>query len=400
MKKRILLAFVTFIILSNTAFAQMWNSKDTLYGNEWINFSQQYYKISLTEDGIYRIPQATLSKIAAFNAVEGKQLQLFYLGQEIPLYVTNNNKLTNIDYVEFYGQKNRGLIDKFLYYKADTQQINREYSMFTDTSAYFLTWSSSGGKRYIESKTNLTNLPPREPFYIHEQKTVFNGLTIYNEWDKDNQSIGGDRVARSQFDTAEGFADAYSKDKTYILPADNIAQNGPDASCSVRYGTGSGSHKISLNLEGVTKDEIPTINFNVKNPTLLLPNAKILTSNKLQIVTKGNNESKFRVSTISFNYPRYFNFNNKANFGFNVNVGNAKYLKISNFKTNNKAAILYDYANGERIESALDSGFVKLSLPSSNAARQCILINPDSVRTVSDLTKVDFIDYKKVMLIF
>ena len=83
MKKRILLALLTFIILSNTAFAQMWNSKDTLYGNEWINFSQQYYKISLAEDGIYRIPQATLSKIAAFNAVEGKQLQLFYLGQEI-----------------------------------------------------------------------------------------------------------------------------------------------------------------------------------------------------------------------------------------------------------------------------------------------------------------------------
>ena len=41
--------------------AQMWNGQDTLYGNEWIDFSKTYFKIKVAEDGIYRIGYQTLT---------------------------------------------------------------------------------------------------------------------------------------------------------------------------------------------------------------------------------------------------------------------------------------------------------------------------------------------------
>jgi hypothetical protein len=31
------------------------------FGNEWINYNQTYFKIKVVNDGIYRIPYATLN---------------------------------------------------------------------------------------------------------------------------------------------------------------------------------------------------------------------------------------------------------------------------------------------------------------------------------------------------
>ena len=84
--------------------AQMWNGSDTLYGNEWINFDQTYFKIMIAEDGMYRISKATLDGVGiSLNTIEGKEFQLFYMGEEAPIYVSTSSFFGDNDYIEFYG---------------------------------------------------------------------------------------------------------------------------------------------------------------------------------------------------------------------------------------------------------------------------------------------------------
>ncbi|MGK0308288.1 MAG: hypothetical protein ACI8RP_001247, partial [Urechidicola sp.] len=57
---KIITLITSFIFLFSSASAQMWNGVDTLYGNEWIEYDQSYYKIMVAEDGLYRVGYQTL----------------------------------------------------------------------------------------------------------------------------------------------------------------------------------------------------------------------------------------------------------------------------------------------------------------------------------------------------
>jgi hypothetical protein len=127
--------------------------------NSWINFSsnsmysdQQYYKIPITKEGIYHITVANLNA-ASINVgtIPGNKYQLFYKGQEQPIFVSNNTNspLSGSDYIEFYGQGNDGQLDSNMYVDDVSSipdgmaQPNIRYSLFCDTAVYFLTWRSN-----------------------------------------------------------------------------------------------------------------------------------------------------------------------------------------------------------------------------------------------------------------
>ena len=57
----------------------------------------------------------------------------------MPIYVDTLGN-GEINYIEFYGKKNRGKVDRGLY-RSDDEQLNPEYSTINDTSAYFLAWT-------------------------------------------------------------------------------------------------------------------------------------------------------------------------------------------------------------------------------------------------------------------
>ena len=111
---RKLLNLLVLLALSGPAFSQMLVGTDTLYGNEWINYDQSYYKISVAQDGIYKITRSDLDAAGIPNSVNGNEFKLFSGGIEVPIYVSNNNTLGASDYIEFYGVKNRGDLDQFL----------------------------------------------------------------------------------------------------------------------------------------------------------------------------------------------------------------------------------------------------------------------------------------------
>ena len=112
------------------------------YGNEWIVPGQTYYKIKVTRDGLYRLDYAYLSKLSGIAGVAPTQLQLWRRGREVAIHQGGNSAaLDNTTYLEFYGQRNDGRLDRDLY-KVPGDQGNPFYSFYTDTATYFVTWSA------------------------------------------------------------------------------------------------------------------------------------------------------------------------------------------------------------------------------------------------------------------
>ena len=145
------------------------------YGNEWINFNQRYYKVKVASDGIHRIAYADLiSAGLPVNSVDPRRMQLFHRGEELAIHIEGEHdaRFDNTDYIEFYGQKNDGFLDATLYQPPEAQP-HSYYNLFSDTTAYFLTWklTASPGKRMTTfTEVNTGGLPP-EPSH-HQQNLM------------------------------------------------------------------------------------------------------------------------------------------------------------------------------------------------------------------------------------
>ncbi|UOR06288.1 C25 family cysteine peptidase [Hymenobacter aerilatus] len=112
------------------------------YGNEWIVPGQQYYKVQTVRDGLYRLDNAYLTQ-AGINGVNPSQFQLWRRGQQVAIYVGGNATTQDAStYIEFFGQGNDAKLDRGMYKRAQ-DQAQPYHSLYTDTAAYFLTWSSA-----------------------------------------------------------------------------------------------------------------------------------------------------------------------------------------------------------------------------------------------------------------
>ncbi|RZK46892.1 MAG: hypothetical protein EOO59_18600, partial [Hymenobacter sp.] len=155
------------------------------YGNEWIVPGQPYYKLKVWRDGLYRLDYAYLSQLAGASAVAPTRLQLWRRGREVAVYQGGTAAaLDNSTFLEFYGQRNDGALDQD-YYKNRLDQANPNYSFFTDTAAYFITWGSRAGKRMAQP-TAAGGAPHawrlQTTLKQHTQEYIDAPLTTYLPW--------------------------------------------------------------------------------------------------------------------------------------------------------------------------------------------------------------------------
>ena len=104
---------------------------DTLVGNEWIDYNKTYLKIKLSEDGLYSLSGAELANYESFRDIKGSDLQLWHMGKQVPLYVLQEGPMADTDLIYFYGVKNRGELDKYLFAFTDEKPLNPYYSLLT-----------------------------------------------------------------------------------------------------------------------------------------------------------------------------------------------------------------------------------------------------------------------------
>lgn len=170
--------------------------------NSWINFNQQYYKIPVAKDGIYRI---TFSDLQAANfpvgSVDPRLIQVFHRGVEQAIFVQGEADAvfnTN-DFIEFFGKRNDGTLDQKLYQPASAQ-LNPYYNLYSDTAAYFLTYRliPPAGKRMdLFSEVNVTNIPKE---VSHNEQRMRIAADYYSGGFKQ-----GDELQNTFFDQGEGW---------------------------------------------------------------------------------------------------------------------------------------------------------------------------------------------------
>ncbi|MBX2898165.1 MAG: hypothetical protein KF775_00855 [Cyclobacteriaceae bacterium] len=230
--------FWIFLILLATCF-----SATAQYANAWIVPGQNYYRIPIAQKGVYKLTYADLQNAGVpVNSVDPRQLQIFHRGIEQAIVVAGQDDavLNPGDYVEFFGKGNDGTRDQALYKPANLQPHNY-YNLYSDTTAYFLTWplTPALGKRVAEfSEANVPPLPA-QTFHTAQR------LVIYKD-----QYAGGnllsDVLRYSHFDEGEGWTGVgirQSQSIDYVI--DQLVQPV----------TSAGTPQLELLLAG--RDQIP-----------------------------------------------------------------------------------------------------------------------------------------------
>ncbi|MDR7130110.1 hypothetical protein J2X69_002457 [Algoriphagus sp. 4150] len=153
MIKKLLFVFLMFFTLSASAPAQQ---------PVWYSYDRTYYKIPTASDGIHRISAATLSSSGInLNGLDPRDIRLYHRGKEVAIHIEgeNDGKFDGEDYIEFFGKRNDGTLDKLLY--PEFNQIpNPYFNTTSDTTAFFLTVTDGqSGRRMNRRAAPETALP-------------------------------------------------------------------------------------------------------------------------------------------------------------------------------------------------------------------------------------------------
>ncbi len=178
-------------------FALRLNAQD--YGHEWIDFSKTYYKIPIAKDAIYHLSYNDLINAGIpINTIDPRSIKLYLRGKETAINITGQNDgvFNPSDYLEFFGVRNRGEIDLALSTDITSTAANPHYAVYTDTTAFFLTWGGISGKR-------ISNITPftASGDIISSTKTI---RKVYNDIYSHGINIPS-HITISEYDEGEGW---------------------------------------------------------------------------------------------------------------------------------------------------------------------------------------------------
>lgn len=296
-------------------------------GNEWIDYTRKYLKIKIWTDGVYRLDSTTLSNALAptgvfLSSIDPRNLQLFHNGVEEYIWVQGENDGTfdGTDFVEFIGHRNTGVMDAELYGGIDSV-LNPYYSLYSDTSVYFLTWNGSTNNRRL----------------TYAQDTAFSNYTITNSFLNTEKFVGNtlylpgllspDGLSDPEFLEGEGFYyyDAgYNSPQTFNLNSQYVDPAGPPALMRARVGTHSNDYSIgSDNDIRITWPDIVTDSiydgFGVGTYTHLVPLSTLGSSSTPFIVQNANifgsvSSGRMAVAWVTLEYAHLFNMESRNTF--------------------------------------------------------------------------------------
>lgn len=377
------------------------------YGNEWINYSQKYYKIKVAKDGIYRIDSLTLADAGIpLKGLNPKNFQLFFKGKEQYIYVQgeNDGAFNKNDYIEFYGQHNDGRLDS-LVYTGITFVPNPYYSLFNDTSTYFLTWNSSvnNHRMVVQTDTSFSSYIAAN-YFIAE--TVNYGSNQYYE---------GARIPvpplsanDPHYTQAEGWFNNeldLNQSQTYNLNVSNVYSSGPSAIFTAVIAGESNAgfspdHEIQISYSwgGPITDTVFGNNFPVLKETYsVAPSGlsgtvsmtfKSIDTKIPAVATIGNTTA---ISYIYAQYPHTPDMDGASSFTLYVpdNVGGKTYLNLTNFSVSPGDSVrFYDLTNHNRIKVVQAGSNDKVLVPNSGGLKQCYITSDKQAYSVNKLIPV------------
>jgi hypothetical protein len=370
------------------------------YGNEWIDYSKTYYKFKVGKTGVCRIYRSALNNAGLPSSVMGSNFMLYRDGKELPIHVSAETMSTS-DYIEFWGTKADGMLDKELYLQPHHQPDDR-ISLFTDTTCYYLTYdAATSHKRFTAMGSNIPASTPSPAPYI--LATV--GLYSHATW-MPGPSYAGHLTPdpidlwSPSFDNGEGFIEgAYGITQTIstTLQTPNLV-SGYDG--EVHAGIVARSyknfHKAKLLFNGNAFSDVDfgiadAQQYNTTVPASML-NA---TSNQIAFsATPQGSSGNYDVYGISFaelEYPRNLDLAglDQGSFQLPASATN-QYLEFSNMG----AGRLYDVTNQKWYDgNTTVTGVTRFYLDPSVAKRHIVILK-DAATSLASLSPVKSFQFK------
>ncbi|GAB3930115.1 C25 family cysteine peptidase [Larkinella terrae] len=365
-------------------------ARSTEKGNEWINFSQTYYRIPLTEAGVYRLTTSDLQKAGISTAsINPTSLQLFRRGVEQAIYVAgeSDKKLDSGDYLEFIGERNDGQQDSLLY-RPMSAQPHPYYSMYSDTAAYFLTWRLDGkpGKRMAVLTETDPNGQEPEPYHLAEQ------LTVLTHEISTNQSTNAPAPFPSAyelfFEQGEGYTGPLLKkdstvSQTFLLDGwvrtalqkieMEVLLNGRDNT----------SHLLDVFAGKTAPAQSPAATtrfewFDISKVAFDISPTDISASNELVLSTRSRGPfetDRYSVSYYRLRYPQSFSLANLSRRTFNLlpNPKGKSYIEFTEAPADPLIYDLTDPVQPRRLATTRDGSVLKLLVPETAVSRRLLV---------------------------
>ncbi len=395
----------SFLLLMITAVAQA-----QPMNNEWINYSQTYYKFKIVKNGVVHISQPVLAA-NGMGSVAAQNFQLFRNGVQVPMYTSiASGTLSASDYLEFYGVINDGKPDNVMYYDP-AFQLNNRPSLETDSSTYFLTYSTTqGGLRYVAGTNNVAgNTLNPEPYLMYTEKYDFKDMINRGYADPSP----GEYIYSSSYDSGEMLSSneiysylnsGYSFPEVYKRNFYPYAQG----SCTLKaaaMGTALNARSVEFRLNNNLLGTMNLNTFEAKAQTYTNISLSSIPNGVGSFIIKNlcaNANDRIAVSYMDITYPRLFNFDNQTSFEFELPASaTGRYLEITNFNRGTVLPVLYDLSNNRRYVADVNAaGIIRFALPYTEAATSYVLVseNASVITNVASMQQRSFINYSAASL--
>jgi hypothetical protein len=300
-------------------------------GNEWIQYDQPYFKIPVGQDGLHKIAQATLQLTGLSPAADPRSFRIYHRGMEQAIFVSGESDgvFDPADYVEFYGKKNDGTLDSTLY-EVPAYQPHGYYNLYSDTTAYFLTYGPGNGKR-ITSYSGSTPGLTEQAYHWAEKILVL----------KDDYSAGLDygNVFKTAFDIGEGWTGIQilqGQEATYSIEGVTDTYTvSPKPTVQIQLtGRGPMFHDVELYVGARLLNTISFAGYESHLHEQELEWSDVDAAGKVAIrirVTGANGSDRVSAGYIRFLFPQKITMAGvpERMFLLNVNPGNTSLLKIT-----------------------------------------------------------------------
>lgn len=373
------------------------------YNNEWINFSNIYYKFKVGATGLYRI-NAPVLDAAGLSGADAASFQLWRNGQQVPIYTSApSGTLPSGGYIEFYGEINDGKPDRQAFIHS-WYQVSTKWSLFTDTAVYFLTVTPGGNNLRVADVTNnlASNHLAPEPYYMCHNGNYFKNV----QGDGPFLYADGDYFISSSYDAGSFWIDGngYFPSSPFRssyggLP---VYPGGPPSTYRVGFANLVSTDTRTMQLTGpsnqVLKDTAITgVQAAVMSGSIpagqLVPGGNFTLSS----IDPADGSDEFTVNFAELVYPSTFTMGNVANTTLSLPASDTgNYLKVNAFAYGSAAPVLYDITNGLRISGDISiTGTVQWILPPSLKARDLIMMSedPSNVHQVTTLLQKQFTNF-------
>lgn len=310
------LSIYTYLIFVFVHFSA--NAQKPVFGNEWINYQQTYYKIPVAQKGLYRITFADLQKAGLpIATLDPKTLQLFHRGTEQSILVEgeSDGKFDAADYIEFIGRGADGIADSALYRPASAQP-HPYYNLYTDTTAFFLTARIDAqlGKRMarytdLDAGSGTSALTPAPYVWVEELRVFTDQWTGGNIYPM-GANYGNGALLSSQ-DVGEGWMGGAIKPKTTYNQSISFGKSIAVAGVSpvlelLVIGRTPTNHNVQVRVgpSGQQRllDPLELVNYDAKSLTIPL-SATEATGNLVCSLSPQNEGDEVSMAVLRATYP-------------------------------------------------------------------------------------------------